>query len=260
VNILESRWASLTRRVLWFATAYTIVIIVHEAAHAAAARGFGFDTTLYHFWVNFDADRATPWQRAVVGLAGPVSSLLLGMAAWVAYRATSLRSSTALPFLYLAACGVSNFFGNMMSAAFVGDFSNVAIWLELPMAQRYALSVSGAIVAATALFIAGRELARWSAPTLSRGAVVLEAIVLPALIGTAIIIVINQPNPIPGFAAARAGEAAFWVFGAGGASTAVRASNQDGEHARRLCWRDGAVAGMVLVVVRVMALGIPLNP
>ena len=248
----------VTRRLLWFVTAYTVVIIVHEGAHAVTARAFGFETTLYHFWVNFDADSGTPWQRAIVGLAGPLSSLVLGLVSWRAYRAVPARSQAALPLLYLAASGVSNFFGNMMSVAFVGDFSNAANWLNLPMWLRYALGATGAIVTVSVLFATGRELARWSTPGRSRSAAVIEAVVLPALIGTAIIIIINQPNPIPGFAAARAGEAAFWLFAAIGTFTAVRASTGDGAHVR-LQWSDGAVALLVLGVVRILALGIPLN-
>lgn len=248
----------MIRRILWFATAYTIVIIVHEGAHAVMARAFGLETTLYHFWVNFDADQATAWQRAIVGLAGPLSSLVVGVSAWLVYRARPATSPAALPLLFLAACGVSNFFGNMTSTAFLGDFSNAARWLDLPMAARYALSLTGVAVVATVLFFTGRELLRWSSPQATRLAAALEAVVLPVLIGTVVIIVINQPNPISGFSAARAGEAAFWLFGAAGMFTAVRPSTID-RVGLQLHWRDGAVATLVLVVVRIMALGIPLN-
>lgn len=247
----------MTRRILWYAMAYTVVIIVHEGAHAVTSSAFGLVTTLHHFWVDFDADAATAWQRAAVGLAGPLSSLIVGVAAWLAYRMLPARSSAAMPLLFLAACGVSNFFGNMMSAAFIGDFFNVAAWLNLPMAARYTLSATGGVVTATVLFFSGRELARWSPVEASRSAAAIEAVVLPVLIGTAIIIVINQPNPIPGFAAARAGEAAVWVFAAAGTFTAVRRSPPE-QGSLQLHWRDGAVAVLVLAVVRILAVGIPL--
>ena len=39
----------MVRRVLWFATAYTIVIIVHEGAHAITAYGLGLEATLFNF-------------------------------------------------------------------------------------------------------------------------------------------------------------------------------------------------------------------
>jgi len=248
----------MARRVLWYALAYTIVIIVHEAAHAATARAFGLEPTLYHFWVDFDGDKATAWQRAAIGLAGPVSSLAVGVAAWVACCGSAPGSLGAMPLLFLAACGVSNFFGNMMSAAFVGDFSNAANWLGLPMAVRYALSAAGAVVTASVLFVAGRALARSSSGDSNRSSrIALETVVLPVIIGTAIIIVINQPTPIPGFAAARAGEAAFWVFGIAGIFTAPPSAAVNSR--QRLVWSDGALAVLVLAVVRIMALGIPLG-
>lgn len=257
MSVTHVRWAAIRRRVLWYALAYTLVIIVHEGAHAATSRAFGLETILHHFWVDFD-DTATASQRAAIGLAGPLSSLIVGLAAWFAYRRTPARSRNTMPLVFFAACGVSNFFGNMMSAAFVGDFANVAKWLAVPMWTRYALSATGAIVTATVLFFAGRLLARWNADDTSRGRTALQTVVLPVLIGTGIIIVINQPNPIAGFAGARAGEAAFWVFGVAGAFTAARSSTQYG-NGLLLHWSDGAVAALVLVIVRIMALGLPLD-
>jgi hypothetical protein len=250
--------AAVIRRTLWFATAYTIVIIVHELAHAMTAASFGLEVTLFHFWANVDTtNQATLAQRAAYGLAGPVSSLLLGFAAWLAYRKVPSRSAAAMPLLWLAAGGVSNFFGNMMSTPFLGDFSNVASWMSLPMSVRYALGVAGAVVVATVLFAAGRELARWRSPQATRAAAVFETVVAPVILGTAIVIAINQPVAIPGFAMARIGESAFWVFAAAGAFLAARPSAGDGAGAR-LRWQDAAFAVVTLVVVRVMAVGIPM--
>jgi hypothetical protein len=246
----------VARRTLWFATAYTIVIIVHEAAHALTARGLGLDATLFHFWVNIDsANQATVGQKAAFGVAGPVSSLVVGLVAWLAYRRAGRWA--AMPLLYLAAHGVSNFFGNLMSAAFIGDFSNVTVWIGLPMGARYALTFIGALVTVSVMFAAGRELARRTPTPASRGAVAL-AVVLPAAIGTALIVLVNQPNPLPGFAAARIGESAMWLFAAVGAATAPASTHEAGK------WRatlpDLAVAGAVIAVVRVMVAGIPLIP
>jgi hypothetical protein len=47
-----------------------------------------WDTTMFHFWVNVVQRKVSiVAQRAVFGVAGPVSSLPLGTAAWVAYQA-----------------------------------------------------------------------------------------------------------------------------------------------------------------------------
>jgi hypothetical protein len=165
--------------------------------------------------------------------------------------------AAAMPLLYLAAIGIGNFFGNLMSAAFIGDFSAVANWLGLPWSARYAVSILGALVLTAVMFATGRELVRWAPPRASRATAALTTVVLPVLIGTIAIILVNQPVPIPGFALARAGESAFWLFAAVGALTAVPPSAQEQAHLR-LRWQDGAIAVLVVAAVRIMALGIPI--
>lgn len=249
----------MMRRALWFATAYTIVIIVHESAHAITACGLGLDATLFNFWANIDpSHQATIGQRAAYGVAGPMSSLVIGVICWLAYRRFQ-RSAAAMPLLYLATHGACNFFGNLMSTAFIGDFSNVAVWLRIPMGARYALSAAGALVTVSVLFAAGRELVRWVPPQASRAAAALTGVLLPAAIGTMLIILVNQPTPLPGFTAARIGESAFWISAVAGAFTARVPSTRDTGNVE-LHWQDGAIAVLIIAVVRVMVLGIPMIP
>jgi hypothetical protein len=248
----------VVRQILWFAIAYTVVILVHEASHAVVARAAGLDVTMFHFWVDIDADnRATLAQRAAFGLAGPVASLVLGIAALIAYR-IAYASAAALPLLYVVIFGISNFFGNMMSTAFIGDFSNVAAWLGLPMTVRYALSGLGAVLTVCVLFRAGRELARWRSPWADRLSATITGVIGPALVGTMLIVVINQPVPIAGFTAARAGEAAMWAFAAAGLFTARRGESGTAHHLR-VRWQDVAIAAVVVGLVRVITRGIPLG-
>ena len=249
----------MTRRILWFATGYTIVIVVHESAHAITAWGLGLEATLFNFWVNIDpANQAAAAQRAAYGVAGPIAGLVAGVVSWLAYRRID-RAAAAIPLLYLAAHGVSNFFGNLMSTAFIGDFSNLAVWLGVPMGVRYAVSAVGALLTATVLFVAGRELRPWTSPQATRAAAAFAGVLLPAAIGTALIILVNQPTPLPGFAVARIGEGTFWIFAAAGAFKAPVPSTQDGREGKTL-WRDVAIAVLTVAVVRVMVVGIPLIP
>src|SRR5262245_14146810 len=121
-----------------------IVIILHEGAHAITAVSMGMPTTLFNCWVDYDSSGPSAAQRATSGAAGPVASLVFGLACWLLYwRAKNSRPG--LPFLYLASSGIGNFFGNLMSAAFVGDFSNAALVLGLSQTVRYAASLIGAI-------------------------------------------------------------------------------------------------------------------
>ena len=115
-------------------------MVLHESAHAFAAYALNVPFTLFHFGVDVALDRATLMQQAVIGVAGPLCSLLIGIICWFGYKhARGLRSELLL--LYLATFGLGAFFGNLMSAAFVGDFSRAAMALRFPMMVRYAASI-----------------------------------------------------------------------------------------------------------------------
>lgn len=247
----------MLRRCLWFASAYTLVIIVHETAHALTGRALGFETRLYQFWVNVEsAAGSTTAARSAYGVAGPAASLLLGLAAWLAYRNRRTRASAAaMPLVNLAAFGIGNFCGNLMSTAFIGDFSNVSNWLGLPQSARVTVSILGAIALITVMVVVGRELRRWIPAAATRVQAVTTAVVLPVSIGTALIILVNQPVPIPGFAMARIGESAFWLFAAAGTFMAAHPSVEERADLH-LRWLDGAIAALVVALVRVMSLGI----
>jgi hypothetical protein len=167
------------------------VIIVHEGAHAATAVALGFPSTLFNFWVNYQSTDATLGERALVGVAGPTVSLALGIVCWAIYR----YWKASVPVWFLAAHGVSSFFGNLMSAAFVGDFSNAAVVLGWPSPLRYTASALGLIGVVVVLFVAGRELRRWL-PSSNRFVSALGLTVAPMLLGTIFIVVVNQPTPM----------------------------------------------------------------
>jgi hypothetical protein len=243
------------RPVVWFATAYTTIIILHESAHALAAYALGLHPTLFQFWVSFDHSRATEGERALVGVAGPTISLMIGLASWLAYRRAK-NSQAGLPLCYLAAAGVSNFFGNLMSAAFVGDFSNAAVLLNLSPAARYTASFIGAASVSAILFWTGSEIRQWTPKRVGRLTAGVGAVVLPAIAGTAIVVLINQPVSIPiSFGAARAAESAFWLF----ALIAVlftRKRTAADETRLGLHWGDGVVALVVFLIVRILVRGV----
>src|SRR5262249_28753552 len=143
--------------------------------------------------------------------AGPTFSLVVGLVCWVIHQRVT-GSRAALPLLYLAALGVGNFFGNLMSVAFVGDFSNAARVLGLGPAIRYSASVTGGVCLAAISFGAGRVLAGSAPPDIGRLGTVWGLVVLPAIVGIALVIVINQPTPMgPSFITARLAEGAMWL-------------------------------------------------
>ena len=237
---------------LWFATAYTIIIIFHEGAHALTAVAVGIPSTLFNFWVNHDFTRATPGERAAVGVAGPAVSLCVGLVCWFIYRRVK-HSTAGLPFVYLTAFGVSNFFGNLVSAAFVGDFSNAAIVLGLSPIARYAGAFTGAVALTACMFFTGRELRHWIPDHVGRIAGAVGLIAVPAVIGTALVIVINQPTPMgSSFVSARAAEGSFWFFAVIGMLVGRHRPTADGRFLR-FRWIDGAIALVLVVALRMMA-------
>jgi hypothetical protein len=242
---------------VWFPTAYTIVIIAHEGAHALSAVALGFPSTLFNFWVDHQFTGATVLQRAIVGAAGPVASLVLGVVAAIAYRVVR-RPAAGVPLLLLAAHGVSNFFGNLMSAAFVGDFSNAARALGVPMPMRYGIALLGVTGVGVTLFMAGRELRRWTSPGTGRLIAVTGTTIVPMVLGTLFVIVINEPTPMgASFASARLSEGAFWIVAAIGAFFATARTTYELNPAKVL-FIDMLMLVVTAGVVRLMSTGIAL--
>jgi hypothetical protein len=111
------------RPLVLFAAAYTVMTIVHELAHALTAYALRVPFTLFHFAVNIDRAHGTLNQHAIIGVAGPLVALGIGLLSWGAYT-RSQNSRLGLPLLYLVMFGVGTFFGNLISTAFVGDFQS----------------------------------------------------------------------------------------------------------------------------------------
>src|SRR6185295_4898150 len=201
---------------------------------------------------------ATPAQEMIARAWGPAFSLIAGLAFLLVYRKKS-QTAAGLPLLYLSAIGIAMFFGNLMSATFVGDFSGVSRYFELSMPVRYALSAAGAAGTAGVMFWLGRQLRPWIPDKSGRVFGVIAVVVLPVVVGTAIVILINQPVPAElNFTTARIGEQSFQIFAVIGASTGVRPSSAG--RSFRLRWIDGTIFIAAVLVVRIMVLGVPLIP
>lgn len=153
---------------------------------------------------------------------------------------------------------MSTFFGNLMSTACVGDFSALAVAWDWPMTARYALSLIGALTVATIHLLAGRELARWAPARADRVIGMLGVIVLPMVLGTAGVILVNLPMPSASVFACVT-EASFWFFAAAGTVVAGKDGDNHRDH-QSLRWSDGVVALLAIIVVRLMVRGIPFRP
>jgi Zn-dependent protease len=76
-----------------FALLLLVAVLVHEAAHAMAARGFGLPVVrivadLWGGHTAFESGRSTPGSAAVIAVVGPLANGALALAAWAALGAT----------------------------------------------------------------------------------------------------------------------------------------------------------------------------
>jgi hypothetical protein len=246
------------RPAVWFAAASMLTTILHEFAHACAAFALGVRSTLFNYSAELDL---TPMQAAshapaLIRIAGPSVCLVVGILCRVAF--SRARGAGALPLLYLSVFGIGTFFGNLMSTAFVGDFSAAAIALELPITVRLAISVAGALCLAALHFWAGRELVQWVPAQVGRAAGILGIIWMPVVLGTAAVILVNQPMPWTSVNA-RMAEAGFWLFAACGALVATR-DPQKQRPALAPRWGDGVIVLLAVVLLRLMVRGVPFVP
>jgi hypothetical protein len=231
--------------------------ILHESAHAAAAFALGVPSTLFNYSANMDFTpaQATSGVPALIRVAGPTWCLLIGAASWFGFPRASIPAR--LPLLYFAVFGLGTFFGNLMSTPFAGDFSSAASWWEMPATVRYVLGGLGAIGLVALHVWAGRQLVDWAPASAGRVARTLGVVVVPVVVGTAAVILVNQPMTAASVSA-RVGEALFWIFAAIGAL--VTPTPRPAADGHGLRWTDTGALLLMILVVRVFVGGIALVP
>jgi len=256
--------SSLTKWQAWglrplvlFAAAYTLVTIAHEFAHAVTAYALHVPSTLFHFAVDIDRAHATLTQQAVIGVAGPLFALCIGLLSWGAYTRTR-NSRLALPLLYFVMFGGGTFFGNLISTAFVGDFSRLALLLQLPIEVRYSLSVLGVLLLCALSFLIGIELRRWTPVGVSAVKATIAMVAIPAILGMVIALLISLPMP-SNFVYGRIAESSFWIAAAVGILVS-RKQPADSRRKLELGWADIALLLIAVLLVRLLVGGISFVP
>jgi hypothetical protein len=248
----------MLRPSLCFVVASMAVTILHEFTHAWTARSLGVGSTLYGYFADLDltAAQAASNLPVLIRVSGPLVCLVQGMLCWFAYRRTQ-SARARLMLLYLSVFGVGTFCGNLMSAAFVGDFSAAAVALGIPVDSRYVIAALGAVSLVAVQVLAGREIVRGAPLAMSRLAAAFGLVALPALLGTAVVILVNQPMPTA-FLGARLGECVFWLPAVVSGWFQVSRSPEPGRF--DLGWTDAAAVGLLFLVVRLMVTGIRFSP
>jgi hypothetical protein len=244
------------RTTLLFFTGYALNAVVHEFAHALTAYSLGLRSTLSHFFTNTDFTSPDPTPRVLVAIAGPLFSLMFGLVCWLVYRKTRVKPAK-VPWLYLAIFGIGIFFGNLLCTSFAGDFETAATVLNVTPTVRLLITIAGLGLSGVFMYSMGQELVKWAPAGSSRTAAIVDMIVLPALLGTAVVILAFLPMPaqfIVGWIAA----SFFWLFAAAGAYVASEYSTGGGNLRTRPV--EYVAAAVVLAVVRILVAGINLEP
>src|SRR5262245_46834419 len=250
----------ILRPVVLFVAAYTIIGILHESAHAVAAYVLKVPFVLYHLYVRIDPAALTISQRAIIGVSGPLFCLVVGLVCWFAYHKTR-NARAGLWLLYLGWFGIATLLGNLMSTAFVGDFSALAGVFDVPVPLRYAVTLFGALSLCAFAFLMGKELRGWAPAGVSAVKALVAMIVVPVIAGTVLALLIYLPMPFE-FAVGRFGESAFWVLAPVGIllpRKRARESNPpppDNSQNLRLSWDDVAILLVAIGIVRVIATGV----
>ena len=102
------------------------------------------------------------------------------------------------------------------------------------------------------------EFRRWTPVGVSAAKAMIGMIALPAIFGTAIVLLIFLPMP-SAFAYARIGESSFWIFAAAG-TLVSRKYPTDSRRKLYLSWADIALLVAAALPVRLMVGGITFAP
>src|SRR5687768_6412838 len=88
------------RPVVWFAAGSIVTTILHELAHVSTAFALGVRSTLFNYSgvVDLTAAQAASNLPAIIGVAGPIFCLAVGLVCWLAFRRAD-DSAAGLPLL-----------------------------------------------------------------------------------------------------------------------------------------------------------------
>ncbi len=128
-----------------FVGAFTLTTLLHELGHFVSYLAFGAHATLYFNQVQADDSTITLTGVVVSALAGPVVSLVQGIACarWVRIRGSNGRSDLFVQ--WLALLGFINFFGYLMLTPLSseGDTGKVAELLGFPILLSVLIAITG---------------------------------------------------------------------------------------------------------------------
>jgi len=184
-----------------FTTAFLVVTILHEGAHAVTGRALGIHPVLHHNYVVTPSDTTGP-PRLWVPAAGPIMSLVIGIFCLTILKLRRTRSLVTLQLLWLAIFGWITSLGYLFIGplAHGGDTGKVYAELGVPVAVQWVLAIGAVVVLIWLVRRTSDEFARHVDMRLegearSRPAVANALIAGPIITGAVVTTLLSLPIP-----------------------------------------------------------------
>ena len=254
---VSPNWGAACRPTLLFVIAFALNVTPHEVVHGITSYLLGFNSTVFHMWVNPDSAEATPAQLAIIAASGPLFSLAVGLVCWTLYRRRFRERASGLAFLMLAMVGIYSFLGPLAGAALGGDFHTAFAFLRIPTPVSHLTSATGFLLLTSFMFYMGRELLRWAPHEFGRAKAVACTTSAPWLVGTLLLLLVYWP--LPGFlVGSMLGGSVFWAFAVLGAALGFPA-RQPAQTISSFILSDLILLFAALAMVRFLVNGIRLT-
>jgi hypothetical protein len=188
--------------ILLYIAAYLLTIVLHELAHATMALALGDHPVLYNTSVLNTNPQLSNAAHVLIAAAGPVFSLVQGLALLPLLRRSRGSGAGSLFWLYMCVFGLINFFGYLLIAPLVagGDTGQIVARLHVPAAAQWAVAAGGLLglsllIGSTApLFLRHLPAAAQAAPA-ARASGMRALLLWPWLVGSVVLVVLALPAP-----------------------------------------------------------------
>lgn len=187
-----------------YITAYLATIVLHEIGHAVVSLALGGRPVLYNTSVQNTNHLLPAAALVLIAAAGPVVSLLQGLALLALLRRRPPAGPWGLFWLYAGVFGVINFFGYLLITPLVkgGDTGQLAALLHVPTAVQWVVALLSLyllikLIGSTApLFL--RLLPTEAQAHLPARVAGLRGLILwPWLAGSVVLVLLALPAPHP---------------------------------------------------------------
>jgi hypothetical protein len=185
-----------------YTLAFLATTILHELGHAVTGMLLGSHPILHHNYVDHrTVEDLSSGQQIAIALAGPVISLVQGLGAGFIFLNSRRRSLAELFVLWWSVLGFTNFFGYLMtgpvfSAGDIGKAYAIAgtpLWIQILLAVVGAALLLVVAYRMTSPFLQFSSRAEWLEDGAARKRFSLHALILPWIVGSAIITLLYLP-------------------------------------------------------------------